>query len=173
MFVRGKRSPPTPPRMRHSARGAVQLNPVVRRSRELRQYPTDAYQTAGDVHDRCVWLSESPGAGGKWHSSVLLVGDSFSTGSGVSDELTLAGQLAQRGAYRRTPWRRFSRAPIRSRRSRGCRKMKPGSWVVHQQTYLYSEADAQILEPTSHPRCRRSSGSGGRSRPTSVRSGSR
>jgi hypothetical protein len=92
-----------------------------------------------------------PGLAESGTSSVLLIGDSFAAGSGVSDELTLAGQLAAdwgQTTYTVAPvFPSASSLPALARML----KMKPGSWVVHQQTYLYTEAHARVLEPTRHP----------------------
>jgi len=92
-----------------------------------------------------------PGLAESGTTTVLLIGDSFAAGSGVQDGLTLAGQLT-------ATWGRptYTVAPFLPRpgslpalvRMLG---MKPGSWVVHQQTYLYTEAHARTLDAICHP----------------------
>ena len=114
----------------------------VRRMRLHRRetFTTDAYG-----------FRNPPGLAESGTTSVLLIGDSFAAGSGVSDELTLAGQLAATWGlptYSVAP--RLPRASSLETLARMLR-MRPGSWVVHQQTYLYNESQAWVIEPTRHP----------------------
>jgi hypothetical protein len=114
--------------------------------RRMRIYRRETFTTDAYGFRNARGLAES-GA-----SSVLLIGDSFAAGSGVPDHLTLAGQLSAqwgKGTYTVAPaFPRASSLPGLVRML----KMKPGTWVVHQQTYLYTEAHAGTLELTRHPR---------------------
>jgi hypothetical protein len=114
----------------------------IRRMRIYRHetFTTDAYG-----------FRNPPGLAESGTSRLLLIGDSFAAGSGVSDELTLAGQLA--ATWKLPTYTVAPAVPSAGSLPALVRmlKMKPGSWVVHQQTYLYTEADAQILGATRHP----------------------
>jgi hypothetical protein len=109
------------------------------------------------VHRRETFTTDAfgfrnpPGLAESGTVSVLLLGDSFAAGSGVSDDLTLAGQLT-------TTWGHptYSLAPLMPRAVSltafaTMLQLKPGGWVVHQQTYSYNDANARVIEPTRHP----------------------
>lgn len=92
-----------------------------------------------------------PGLAESGRVSVLLLGDSFAAGSSVSDELTLAGQLGR-------TWKRptYALAPMLPRAAAlkafaAMLRIKPGGWVVHQQTYAYNETHAWAIEPVASP----------------------
>lgn len=92
-----------------------------------------------------------PGRAESDQVTVLLLGDSFATGSGVSDDLTLSGQLTSTWGHTT-----YSMAPMLPRAVSLAAfaqmlHMKPGGWVVHQQTYAYTEAHARLTEPAKHP----------------------
>ena len=83
--------------------------------------------------------------------AALLLGDSFSAGSGVADDLSLGGQLT-------AAWRlpTYTLAPILISASSvqsfmTTLRMKPGSWIIHQQTYPYGEKQAWVVEPHAYP----------------------
>lgn len=83
--------------------------------------------------------------------SVLLLGDSFAAGSSVSDELTLSGQLTRVWGHPS-----YTLAPMLPKAASLASfatmlRMKPGGWVVHQQTYPYNETQAWAMEPTRYP----------------------
>jgi len=142
MIANAPADAPFEPLARYDARSFGDLANMgnLRRMRIYRRetFTTDAYG-----------FRNPPGLAESGTTSVLLIGDSFSAGSGVHDKLTLAGQLAGWGQPTYTVAPAFPRASSLPAIAR-LLKMKPGSWVVHQQTYLYTEAQARILEPTRH-----------------------
>lgn len=92
-----------------------------------------------------------PGRAESGAVSVLLLGDSFAAGSSVADELTLSGQLT-------TTWGHttYTMAPMLPRTVTiaafaNMLRMKPGGWVVHQQTYTYNESQAWLIDPARYP----------------------
>jgi SGNH hydrolase-like domain, acetyltransferase AlgX len=92
-----------------------------------------------------------PGRAESGEVSVLLLGDSFAAGSGVADELTLSGQLTStwgHPTYTLAPM--LPRAATLTAFAKRLR-MKPGAWVVHQQTYAYNESQAWEIDPVTYP----------------------
>lgn len=92
-----------------------------------------------------------PGLAESGAVSVLLLGDSFAAGSGVSDELTLAGQLTSTWGLRT-----YTMAPMLPRAATlaafaGMLRLRPGAWVVHQQAYAYNETQAWHIAPVTYP----------------------
>jgi hypothetical protein len=105
----------------------------VRRLRVYRRerFTTDAYGFRNPL-----------GLGESGSTSVLLLGDSMAAGSGVSDELTLSGQLTStfgRPTYTIAP---MLPTPVTLGAFIDVLGMRRGAWIVHQVTYLYNQASA-------------------------------
>ena len=93
----------------------------------------------------------APGLAESRTVSVLLLGDSFAAGAGVADQMTLAGQLSRtfgRPTYTLAPMLPKPPSLVEHARMLG---MRPGGWVLHQQTYLYDDSRAWATSPVAKP----------------------